>query len=93
MDEKERKEKPVYFEEIAAAPKVITRDPNWKYVNVRRRLTYIERSIEEGTQWVVFEPNGEPLWERWCAARSALFCSMSGATGHSWGRSRRRRSS
>jgi len=36
----------------------------WKYVNVRRLFNYIEESIEEGTQWVVFEPNDEKLWAR-----------------------------
>jgi uncharacterized protein len=39
-------------------------DATWRYVNVRRLLLYIEESIEEGTQWVVFEPNDEPLWAR-----------------------------
>lgn len=39
-----------------------TGDPEWKYVNVRRLLMYLERSIDEGLQWVVFEPNGERLW-------------------------------
>lgn len=38
------------------------RDPEWKYVNVRRYFLYLERSIERSTQWVVFEPNGERLW-------------------------------
>jgi uncharacterized protein len=42
----------------------ITSDPDWKYVNVRRLFIFIEESIDEGTQWVVFEPNDEPLWER-----------------------------
>jgi phage tail sheath protein FI len=37
-------------------------DPEWKYVNVRRYFDYLERSIDRGTQWVVFEPNGERLW-------------------------------
>ena len=37
-------------------------DPEWKYVNVRRLLDFLEHSIERGTQWVVFEPNGETLW-------------------------------
>ncbi len=37
-------------------------DPEWKYVNIRRYLAYLEKSIEQGTQWVVFEPNGEQLW-------------------------------
>ena len=36
----------------------------WKYVSVRRLFIFLERSIYEGTQWVVFEPNEEPLWER-----------------------------
>ncbi len=36
----------------------------WKYINVRRLFLYIEESIEEGTQWVVFEPNNEKLWAR-----------------------------
>ncbi|WMW25094.1 phage tail sheath family protein [Methanolobus sediminis] len=39
-------------------------DPMWKYVNVRRLFLYIEESIEEGTQWAVFEPNNERLWAR-----------------------------
>ncbi|TFG42812.1 MAG: phage tail sheath family protein [Syntrophobacterales bacterium] len=39
-------------------------DPLWKYVNVRRLLLYIEESIDEGTRWVVFEPNNEKLWGR-----------------------------
>ena len=30
----------------------------WKYVAVRRDFTFLERSIYEGTQWVVFEPDG-----------------------------------
>ena len=37
-------------------------DPDWKYVNVRRLLIFIESSIYRGLQWVVFEPNGEALW-------------------------------
>ena len=37
-------------------------DPEWKYVNVRRYFAYLERSIDVGTQWSVFEPNGERLW-------------------------------
>ena len=37
-------------------------DSQWKYVNVRRYFIYLEQSISEGLQWVVFEPNGEPLW-------------------------------
>ena len=39
-------------------------DPEWKYVNVRRLLIVLERSIGEATRWAVFEPNDEPLWAR-----------------------------
>lgn len=42
----------------------ITSDSDWKYVNVRRLLIFIEASIDRGLQWVVFEPNAEPLWAR-----------------------------
>jgi phage tail sheath protein FI len=34
----------------------------WKYIPVRRLALYIEESLYRGTQWVVFEPNDEPLW-------------------------------
>lgn len=42
--------------------RTISSDPEWKYVNVRRYFAYLERSIDKGTQWAVFEPNGEQLW-------------------------------
>jgi phage tail sheath protein FI len=42
--------------------RTISSDPEWKYVNVRRYFNYLERSIDIGTQWAVFEPNGERLW-------------------------------
>jgi phage tail sheath protein FI len=34
----------------------------WKYVPVRRLALFIEESLYRGTQFVVFEPNDEPLW-------------------------------
>ena len=36
----------------------------WKYVSVRRLFIFLEHSIYDGTQWVVFEPNDERLWAR-----------------------------
>jgi len=44
--------------------RVITSDSDWKYVNVRRLMIFVEASIDRGLQWVVFEPNAEPLWAR-----------------------------
>lgn len=38
------------------------KNSEWKYVNVRRLFLYIRESIDEGTQWVVFEPNDAKLW-------------------------------
>lgn len=34
----------------------------WRYVPVRRTFLFVEKSIERGTQFAVFEPNGPPLW-------------------------------
>jgi phage tail sheath protein FI len=34
----------------------------WKYIPVRRTALFIEETLYRGTQWVVFEPNAEPLW-------------------------------
>lgn len=42
--------------------RTISSDPEWKYVNIRRYFLYLEASIDRGTQWAVFEPNGERLW-------------------------------
>jgi phage tail sheath protein FI len=36
----------------------------WQYIPIRRLALYIESSLYEGTQWVVFEPNDEPLWSQ-----------------------------
>jgi phage tail sheath protein FI len=42
--------------------RTLSSDPEWKYVNIRRYFIYLEASIDRGTQWAVFEPNGESLW-------------------------------
>lgn len=44
--------------------RTISSDTLWKYVSVRRLFIFLERSIYEGTQWVVFEPNDDRLWAR-----------------------------
>jgi len=36
----------------------------WKYLPVRRTALFLEESLYRGTQWVVFEPNDEPLWSQ-----------------------------
>ena len=44
--------------------RTLSADAQWKYINVRRLLLFIEESIEQGTQWVVFEPNDRSLWAK-----------------------------
>jgi len=44
--------------------RTISSDASWRYINVRRLFNFVEKSIEVGTQWVVFEPNDVDLWER-----------------------------
>jgi phage tail sheath protein FI len=42
-----------------------TRQPSseWRYVPVRRTAIFLRKSIYNGIQWAVFEPNDEPLWQ------------------------------
>lgn len=44
--------------------RTLSSDPNWRYVNVRRIFNTIRRALEQGTQWVVFEPNTSALWKQ-----------------------------
>jgi phage tail sheath protein FI len=44
--------------------RTLSSDPAWRYLNVRRLFNYLEESILDGTQWVVFEPNDDALWSR-----------------------------
>jgi uncharacterized protein len=38
--------------------------PEWTYINVRRLVNFLRESIDDGTQWVVFEPNAPELWSK-----------------------------
>jgi hypothetical protein len=37
-------------------------NPEYRYVPIRRMASFLKKSLFRGTQWVVFEPNDEPLW-------------------------------
>jgi phage tail sheath protein FI len=43
--------------------RTLSSDTDWTYVNVRRLFNMVEKTIHDGTQWVVFEPNDQTLWE------------------------------
>jgi len=44
--------------------RTVSSDTELMYINVRRYLIYLEHSIDNGTQWAVFENNGPSLWAR-----------------------------
>lgn len=44
--------------------RTISSDNEWKYVNVRRYVLFLEESIQKGTEWAVFEENDATLWAR-----------------------------
>ncbi|WP_405868111.1 phage tail sheath subtilisin-like domain-containing protein [Streptomyces sp. NBC_01515] len=48
---------------LAWGARTISDDPEWKYLSVRRYFNFLEKSIDEGTRWVVFEVNGPALWD------------------------------
>jgi phage tail sheath protein FI len=61
------REFPTYGTVVWGARTLAGSDANasqWKYVPLRRLALFIEASLQRGTQWVVFEPNGESLWSQ-----------------------------
>jgi Bacteriophage tail sheath protein len=48
----------------------------YKYINVRRLLIYLRESIDRGTQFVVFEPNAQPLWKKIIRSVSAFLTNV-----------------
>jgi phage tail sheath protein FI len=48
---------------VVWAGRTTSSDSEFTHVNVRRLLALIERSIQQGTQWVVFEPDSSAVWE------------------------------
>jgi len=43
--------------------RTLSADPEWLQINIRRLFNFLEKSIENGTQWVAFEPNDATLWK------------------------------
>jgi uncharacterized protein len=54
----------------------VTSIPQWKYINVRRLFIFLERSLDLGTQWAVFEPNDYKLWARLTQSVSAFLTTV-----------------
>jgi len=49
---------------IAWGARTLAGNSEFNYIPVRRLALFLEQSIDRGTQWAVFEPNGEPLWAK-----------------------------
>jgi hypothetical protein len=54
----------------------ITSDEEWMYINVRRLFIYLEASLDQGTQWAVFEPNDQRLWNRLIQSVSSFLTTV-----------------
>ncbi|PWU14357.1 MAG: hypothetical protein C5B50_17410 [Verrucomicrobia bacterium] len=54
----------------------ITSDAEWKYINIRRLFILLEASLDQGTQWAVFEPNDERLWARLIQSVSSFLTTI-----------------
>jgi len=54
----------------------ITSDTEWMYINVRRLFIFIEASLDQGTQWAVFEPNDQQLWNRLIQSVSSFLTTI-----------------
>jgi len=44
--------------------RTLSRDPVWRYVNVRRQFLTVNRWVALNTTWAAFEPNAARLWVR-----------------------------
>jgi phage tail sheath protein FI len=44
--------------------RTLSSDASWRYINVRRLFNFVEKSLQLGTMWTVFEPNDQRLWMR-----------------------------
>lgn len=44
--------------------RTLSSDPLWRYINVRRLFCMVEESIQQNTNWIVFEPNDDILWRQ-----------------------------
>jgi hypothetical protein len=42
--------------------RTLSNDSEWRYINIRRLFLFLEESLYNATQWVVFEPNSPALW-------------------------------
>lgn len=56
--------------------RTLSSDPEYCYINVRRFLIFLEKSLDRGTQWCVFEPNNPDTWSRVTDSVSAFLLTQ-----------------
>lgn len=47
---------------VAWGARTLSPNKEWQYLSVRRLALFLESSVHKGLEWVVLEPNDEPLW-------------------------------
>lgn len=52
--------------------RTLSSDPSWRFVNVRRLVSMIEKALLIALQWAVFEPNNQALWHQITASASGF---------------------
>jgi len=52
----------INYGNVIYGARTVSQDTQWTYLSVRRLFIYVEQSLKNSLQWVVFEPNGQTLW-------------------------------
>jgi len=52
----------INYGNVIYGARTVSQDPQWTYLSVRRLFIYVEQSLKNSLQWVVFESNDHALW-------------------------------
>ncbi|MFC5743235.1 phage tail sheath family protein [Dyella tabacisoli] len=52
----------INYGNVIYGARTVSQDTQWTYVSVRRLFIFVEQSLKNSLQWVVFEPNDQALW-------------------------------
>lgn len=61
---------------VVFGARTLSQDASWTYLSVRRLAIYVEQSLKDSLQWVVFEPNGPSLWSAVTADIDAFLTTL-----------------
>lgn len=63
--------------------RTLSKNKKWRYMNARAIFEYVEKSIQEGTRWSVFQPTNESTWNRLTLACNTFLNTVPGLKGDS----------